>query len=384
MREIRSLYDALLKTQVKEDQCTNFLFWLLRKLPLACLQEVCRKSGLPLDGISNEYGFRAQWALEKSRPDGLMQLAQDKFLIVETKRFPNALDRWQFEKHITGGAKEFGARNCWFLFISGDSQEPRDLVQLRSVYGDRIGFMSWMRLLGIVTSLKQRMEKPYSILIDEFLIFARYYGLGKLTDMNADETKAFLAAYPTVIRYQEAAKEKFSKVVLKISERVILDCEERVRAPDPVQTVPPCFYRGLNVEGWHMPGNSIFIFLNILTKQIGVIGNGYEDRKQKEALLPLWNEQFKQTFRDNPELHAFTWIRKGDDESEAEYFKLVTGTSGKLFDPAALDDFKDYFYWGYCYPLEIEMLDEPLFVKIASDAKKLLALFTPSKFRRVA
>src|SRR5207249_7992983 len=115
-----------------------------------------------------------------------------------------------------------------------------------------------------------------------------------------------------------------------------------------------------------------------------VIGNGYQGQKQKQDFLPLWNGQFKQTFRDDPELHAFTWIMKGNDENEADYFKLVTGLSGKLFDPAALeDDFRENFYWGYCYPLEVDMLDEPLFAKIASDAKELLASFTPQKFRRV-
>jgi len=304
-----------------------------------------------------------------------MKLAHDKFLIVETKRFSNALDRSQFENHITGSAKEFVAAKCWFLFISGDSEEPPDFAQLRSEYGNCIGFVSWMRLLAILRGLKERLEKPYSILIDEFLIFARYYGLGKLTDMNADETKAFLAAYPTVVRYQEAATEKFSKAVLRISERVILDCEGRATAREPVKTLP-CPYRELNVEGWHVPTVSIFIFLNILTRQIGLIGNGYQNQKEKEDFLPLWNEQFKQTFRGNPELHAFTWIEEGDEESGAQGFKLVTGTSGKLFDPAALDVFRDYFYWGYCYPLEIDVLDEPLLVKIASDAKKLLASFT--------
>src|SRR5206468_6456223 len=121
---IRSLCDALLKTHVQENQCTNFLLWLLRKLPSPCLQEVCQKSGLLIDDISNEYGFRAQLVLENSTPDALIQLAHDKFLIVETKRFPNALNRSQFKNHITGSAKEFGAAICWFLFISGDSQEP--------------------------------------------------------------------------------------------------------------------------------------------------------------------------------------------------------------------------------------------------------------------
>ena len=384
MREIRSLCDALLRTHVQEDQCTNFLLWLLRKLPPCCLQEVCRESGLQLDNISNEHEFGSQLVLENSRPDALIRLARDKVLIVETKRFPNALNRPQFENHITGSAKEFGAANCWFLFISGDNQEPRDFVQLRSVYGDRIGFMSWMRLQALFTSLKQQLEKPYSILLDEFLIFARYHRLGKLTDMNADETKAFLAAYPTVIRYQEAAQKKFLEVLRKITDRVILDCAERAMAYDKEETVPPCFYRALSVKGWHMPLLSIFTFVNILTKQIGVVANGYQNPKEKEDFLPLWNGQFKRKFRDKPELHAFTWICKGEDENEADYFKLVTGTSGKLFDPAALDDFKDYFYWGYCYPLEIDMLDEPMFAKIGSDAKELLASFTPEKFRRVA
>lgn|GEM_PF-2823349 len=383
MREIRSLCDALLETHVQEDQCTNFLLWLLRKLPVKCLRDVCRDSGLLLDDVSNEYQFNAQWALENSRPDARIQIARNKFLFVETKRFPNALNRAQFENHITGGAKEVGESNCWFLFISGDSQAPPDLFQLRSLHADRIGFISWKGLLALFDSLKKQLEKPYSIILDEFLIFARYHRLGKLTDMNTEETKAFLAAYPTVNRYQEAAKEKFSKMLGTITNRVIVDCEEIVTACNAEeQTDLPCLYRSLNVKGWHTPILSAFIFLNILTKEIGVIGIGYQDTNQKKDFLPLWNGQFKQTFRNNPALHAFTWIDKGNDENDADYFKLVAGTSGKLFDPAALDDFKDYFYWGYCYPLEIDMLDEPMFARIASDAKEFLASFTSTKVKR--
>lgn len=359
------------------------LLWILRKLPPLCFQDLCRESGLTLHDVTNEYPFYAQLVLENSRPDALLEFARNKFLIVETKRFPNALKRSQFEFHITGAAKRFNDSNCWFLFISGDSQEPPDLSEFRSKYGDRIGFMSWKSLLALFDGWKKRLERPYSILLDEFLIFARYHRLGKLTDMNTDETKAFLAAYPTVNRYQEAAKEKFTKVLADVTRRVICDCEERATANNDVQTDLPCLYLSLDVKGWHIPNLSIFIFLNILTKQIGVVGNGYQNSKEKQDFLPLWNGQFKQTFRDDPQLHAFTWIDdNGDDEDEAECFKLIAGTSGKLFDPATLDVFKDYFYWGYSYPFDIDALAEPLFAKIASDASKLVASFTPKKFKR--
>src|SRR5438445_5294630 len=123
MPEIQSLCDALLKTGVQEDRCTNFLLWILRRLPSTYLQKVCQSAGLALNDISNEYGFNAQWILEKSRPDAVVQLAASKYLIIETKRFPNALNASQFENHITGSAKEFGPENCCFLFISGDRRE---------------------------------------------------------------------------------------------------------------------------------------------------------------------------------------------------------------------------------------------------------------------
>ncbi len=268
MREIKSLCDALLETHVQEDQCTNLFLWLLRKLPPFCLQEVCRESGIILDEVSTEYGFHAQLVLEKSRPDGLIKFARDKFLIIETKRFPNALNKSQFENHITGSVKEFGALNCWFLFISGDSEEPSDLGQMRSIYGNRIGFISWSKLLALFTDIKQRLEKPYSILLDEFLIFAQYQRLGRLINMNADEIKAYLAAYPTVQRYQEAAQEKFSKMLAKITDYIICECGDRVTKFDEEVTWLPCLYRSLKVKGWHIPDIGLFVFLNIMTKEI--------------------------------------------------------------------------------------------------------------------
>ncbi len=193
--------------------------------------------------------------------------------------------------------------------------------------------------------------------------------------MNSDETKAFLEAYPTVIRYQEAAQEQFSKMLLRITERVILDSEECATRFDERKADPPCLYNSLSVQGWHIPGNSLFVFLDIVRKQIGLIANGYQSPKEKQDFLPLWNDKLKQRFRDNPGVQAFTWINKGDDDEGYDYFKLIAGTSGKLFDPDKLDAFKEYFYWGYCYPLEIDMLNEPLFAKIASDAKKLISSF---------
>jgi hypothetical protein len=252
---------------------------------------------------------------------------------------------------------------------------------LRSSYGVRIGFISWLRILDLFTRLKGKLDKPYSILLDEFLIFARHHRLGTLTDMNADEIRAFLTAYPTVYRYQDAAIAKFSKVLSDVTQRVIRDCGGRAREFNNYQLKLPCIHRSLDVTGWHTSAPSLFIFLNIVTKQIGLVANGYESSEQRQDFLPLWNAQFKQTFRDNPKLHAFTWVVEDGDGDGADYFRLVTDASGGLSDPVG--DLETYFYWGYCYPLEIDKLEEGLFAQIGSDASELLASFTPTKFRRV-
>ncbi|MFH0867287.1 MAG: hypothetical protein V1904_13915, partial [Bacteroidota bacterium] len=46
MAIVESLYDALIKTKVKEDQSTYFLVWLIKFLPEWFLKNVFEYSGL--------------------------------------------------------------------------------------------------------------------------------------------------------------------------------------------------------------------------------------------------------------------------------------------------------------------------------------------------
>ena len=197
--------------------------------------------------------------------------------------------------------------------------------------------------------------------------------------------KTFLKGYPTIYRSEEAAQESFRKLLDSIVQRVILECEERATEADDVQNKLPHFHRSLHVKGWHMPRNSLYVSLNTLAGQVAVLGNGYGSPKEKKDFLPIWDAQFKQVYKSDSNLHAFTWIDKGEDDDawECGYIKQVRGTAGKLFDPAQVDEFSDYFYWGSTYPFDPDNLGESFLAKVAADTKKLILAFAPKKFKRV-
>ena len=362
MPEIHNLTDALVKTRVVEDQCTNFLLWVLRNLPGHCLQEFCRESGVFVDGISNEWSFSSQWVLDGSRPDARIQLTRDKYLFIETKRGPNALNRAQFQNHITGATKSLGASRCLFLFISGDSEPPRDLIDLGSEHHAAIGFISWKRILGFLDSQKQALKKPYSVFIDEFRIFTRHHQLGKITYMTPDETKHFLAVYPTVRRYQEAAEERFKTLRSEMIQRIVAEVGERVTVSDSGERSDelPLLYSPLNINGWFITVDSAFVFVDIFTKQCGLIAVGYQSPLEKSDLLPLWESEYGHTFRSNPRLQALTWTDSLEDDPGQWRFRVTEGYSGKLFDPNAYVDFNTHFYWGYSYPLDLDVPEETI------------------------
>lgn len=96
MTKIKSLYDALIKTQVKEDRCTNFLLWLLRKLPSRVLLEICKISDLSISHRGTDFDFHVQYTLDNSRADALITFSESNHILIETKRFPNSFDRDQF------------------------------------------------------------------------------------------------------------------------------------------------------------------------------------------------------------------------------------------------------------------------------------------------
>jgi hypothetical protein len=118
------------------------------------------------------------------------------------------------------------------------------------------------------------------------------------------------------------------------------------------------------------------MFSRYFTKKVGIVLTGYENEEGKAKFQPLWSENYKYKYKDDADLCSFTWINKGEDEYAIKggYFKVVEGTSGKIFNPTQIPEFKDYFYWGYVYDLEIEKI-QTYYETIPKDFKKLLETF---------
>jgi len=205
MPNVNSLCDAIVKTKVLEDQCTNFLLWLLRQLPSGAdiLGDICKKAGVSISRIDNDFSFDVQYLLVGSKPDGRIMISENQFLLIETKRFPNSFDKQQFNNHLTGGIKEFGKDNIRLLFISGDEKQPAELTELIKINKGIIGFVSWKDLLNLLREQSEKLDGGYKVLINEFLIFANHLKLGRLVAMTNEDITRFLEVYPLVAKYQE-------------------------------------------------------------------------------------------------------------------------------------------------------------------------------------
>ena len=105
---------------------------------------------------------------------------------------------------------------------------------------------------------------------------------------------------------------------------------------------------------------------------------GYEDRRTKSAFLAMWEDGWKQVYKDNSKLSSFTWADRVEDEYTMRegYFKLIEGTSGKLFNPQQMSAFNTHFYWGYVHQLDLDNLNV-LEKVIVGDFKNLLDAFVP-------
>lgn len=381
MAKIRSLYDAIIKTKVQEDKCTNFLLWLLKKLPSNILLKIFKLSNLSIIDNETNFEFQVQYQMDDSRPDALIVFSESQYLIIETKRFPNKFDNDQFSKHLKNGQKEFGKENVWILFLSGDGQIPNELEIMKNKYEGRIGFLPWKSLLKVLNENKDSMGEKYDIIIDEFLIFANYYKLGRLISMNKDELKTFFEIYPTVAKYEDAVNQTLITVLDKIIDGIIVECEELVERNDD-ENVPtiPCLYKTLNIKNWYIKKSSGFVFISALNKKIGVVLKGYEnDEKEKAKFIQLWDEKYKNKYREDLALNAFKYVFEDDENSDiyGEYFELVDGMSGKLFNPTQISEFTDCFYWGYVYELDLENFNSH-YETIPKDFKKLLNTFVDS------
>lgn len=376
MAEIKSLYDAIIKTQVKENQCTNFLVWLLEKLPSKVILEICKIADLSVNQVGTNINIEVQTLFKKSCPDALIEFSEGKYLIIETKLYPNSFNKEQFLNHFNGGKDEFGEQNVWLVFLSGDECISSELNEFKKKHYGRIGFISWKSLLQFLKDNTNFLGEKFEIITKEFIFFANHYKLGRLISMNNEEIKKFLEVYPIVATQEEAVEEKLSGIIDLLKDRIIIECEELVEEnTNDIQKELPCLYRAFNIKGWHLKESS-YIFINILSKKIGILLTGYQDKKEKEKCLPMWSKYYKNRYKDNPDLYAYTWVDKGDDEYAIKggYFKLAKGTSGKIFNPTQISEFTDSFYWGYVYDLEIEKI-QIYNETIPKDFKKLLETF---------
>ncbi len=198
---------------------------------------------------------------------------------------------------------------------------------------------------------------------------------------NEVELRNFIENYPNEEKKKMAAFEKFSKTLNKIQEKIKADFGDvepclKYESPDF-----PCLLKCLKITGWHFDYSS-YIFLDIISKKIGVVLTGYEkwynnkgkDKEIKKKFLGNWDEKYKDKSKDDRELCALTWFAKNEDDDEypikAEHFKIIEGKGSKLIKPGSLPAFDNRFYFGYVHELEIEKLNSYPEI-IAKDFSKL-------------
>ncbi|VVB89020.1 Uncharacterised protein [uncultured archaeon] len=386
MQRIKSLYDALIKYHNKENQCTNFLVWILGKLPPTTMLDICKLSDLSIDNVEF-VSNNVQPTFEKSTPDAIIEFSNEKYLIIETKRFDKSFVKEQFINHFDGGRKKFGEENTWILFLSGDGILPDELKGLKKEYFGKIGFLSWKSILQLLEEKKKSLEDKYEIILEEFITFAKHYGLGRLKHMNNEEIIKFIDGYPFIAINRENAQERFSKLLNEMQRYIIAESEEAVEENKNEDDYKkgnneklPCPYRCLKIEGWHTE-KSAYVFINILSKEIGIVLTGYQSEgKEKKIFWERWNEYMKNDYKDNPNLESFTFVDTNSDDDIAiainsHYFKHIPGFNGNQFSPDMFPEFKDYFFWGCTYTLDIGNIEKSFYEKLAKDFKKLIDTF---------
>lgn len=377
MIKIESIYDVF-NISTKEDQATNFLLWLLHKLPAEILHEFLKASDLQIGCLGDNFNFFVQYGLQhglqKSRADGLIKFADGKNIIIETKLWPDSFNKEQFYNHYKGASKEFSEENIWLLFLSGDKQIPDELKKLKTRYKGRIGFISWIDVIRLIKDNKDSLDAKYKIIIDEFLNFTNDIKLWRLISMNTEEMKKFLDFFPTLVTNWDAATEKLNSMLDKIKVQ-ICDGIIAIENKDEIEEKLQCLYRCLTIKDWHTK-RSAYIYLDAFLKQIGVVLTGYENIKERKEFLKSWDATYKNRYKKAADINSFTWVDKHDDDYaiESGYFKMIEGSSGKLINPEQISELEDCFYFGYYHPFEIEK-EKFYSDKIPKDFKKLLDLF---------
>jgi len=281
---------------------------------------------------------------------------------------------------MDGGDREFGS-DTLYLFLSGDLCPPEELIKIKACCPNRIGFISWKEIISILKRYRDALGSQFNLLIDEFLTFATNYRLGRIKEMTPDDLQKFVEQYRFYEETRQYASDYFNEILKNLLQRIILDSEERIRetADDCVSELPS-LYTSFGIVGWPIKNGYGYVFLNLITQKAGFLFNGYQKSSPKEikAFQTVWDTSLKIKYAEMSQLCAFTWMAEGDDELAIKggYFKLIDGTSGKIFNPLMIPDLSSYFYWGAEYHLNLDSLDS-LYVRVASDFRKALDHFSP-------
>lgn len=198
--------------------------------------------------------------------------------------------------------------------------------------------------------------------------------------MNNEEMKQFIEKYYELEKFRKPCSDKLLQAIDMYKDKIIIDSQEKVEEnKDDKQEKLPCLYKCLKIKGWHT-NESVYIYINILQKLIGICLTGYQnDKNERKKFLELWENSFKDMCKEDARLKPFTWVNEDDDELAINggYFKIMEGTSGKSFNPAETTIFSKHFYFGYTYELNIPEL-EAIAGTIANDFKTLLERFAVS------
>src|SRR5262249_3364540 len=99
-------------------------------------------------------------------------------------------------------------------------------------------------------------------------------------------------------------------------------------------------------------------------------------QRSSQRFVAKWDSQFASQFAADSNLKTFIFVESGEDDlsDRAGYCKEVSLTNGKVISPTAYLEFKDYFYWGYSYDLDVTRLDS-LYTQVSADFPKLLSTF---------
>ncbi|MGP8104350.1 MAG: hypothetical protein ACLQLE_00515, partial [Desulfobaccales bacterium] len=182
-------------------------------------------------------------------------------------------------------------------------------------------------------------------------------------------------SYNVVYKYKDTVLEICEDFIMSLKNRIIIESNELIEEnKGDTSEEFPCLIKSLFIDGWHLKKreSSAYIFIDVLNHRLGIVLNGYQDSKDKAEFLTLWNNKYKFIYEKDPRLNSFAW----DDEYNV--FRIIEGTTSKIFNPEKVSEFEDYFYWGYCYDLDFEKLKLYL-DSISNDFKALLKDFRTSK-----